>query len=217
MIYKLLEKLYRLANKIVPIDITKVLYLLPTDNTAPSQPLEHYTFQRLSAEEVLNYSQHKNQELKPEMASLIDSQAAICIAALIKSNDASKKHELAAYIWFASGNIDARHNSAGAPFKGIALALPANTYYLFKAYVTASHRGQALNSWIIHHACDKLLDGPCDAIITTTDWANTAFQKSAARSGFKTLATAAESVLFERHFFKLPRLPSTGVQLLRGP
>ena len=215
--FNLLEKLYHLINRTLLIDITQVLYLPTSQIHPPRSPEKDYQFCCLSKEDVLTFSQFKDSQLTPNMAELVDNKTVVCIAALInESNEKNETRTLAAYSWFATGQVDAQHNSAGGRFKGIALSLPDNTHYLFKAFVLPKHRGLALNHWIIFNAANELLQQPCEAIITTTEWTNRAFLKSATRAGFRKLAFAVECACLGRHYYKIPDIAETKVRLSRS-
>lgn len=218
MIYKLLEKMYRLLNKVIPSDIIQVLYAPKSTISPPKTQASNYNFRALRKEEVIAFSRSESSELSPGMATLIDDNLAICIAALTTShhNEEESNGELAAYSWFAKGRVDSQYNSGGGRFKGIALSLPPNTRYWFKALVLPEHRGQSLNAWIIFHAANELLSPDCDSIITTTEWTNRAFQKSAQRSGFVKIANAAEHIFLSKHAYRLPDISSKSVHLNGG-
>lgn len=139
------------------------------------------------------------------MANMIEQRKARCFAALDEDN-------LAAYAWFASDQVDAKHNTGGSRFSGIGLKLPENMVYLFNAFVFPQYRGQALNHWIYHKAGQQLHCAGKKQIVTTTDWTNKAFQRSARRGGFVKCGHAAEWIIFGHHFYRFPELGITGLK-----
>ncbi len=202
-------RFYRLLNRIIPSDITQVLLLDLSAVQAPSSSVEEYSFDFITADELIRFSALEGAELKPEMAELIRSREAVCFAATVDG-------ELAAYTWFAGGTVDAQHNCGGSQFRGIGLSLPDNMMYLFKAFVLPEHRGKSLNRWIYVRAGESFAKQDYHFIITTTDWTNLAFQRSAINGGFQRLALEGEFVVGKRHCYRLPKLSKVGVRLFGG-
>jgi len=201
--------IYRLLNKFVPCDITQVLLLEIEACQRPRNDVSAYHFRFLSAEEVRQFGACAGSDMDSQMAEMIEQHEAHCFAAL-------DSDQLAAYSWFASGHVAAKHNSGGSRFSGIGLLMPEDMVFLFKAFVLPQYRGHALNHWIFQKAGEEFARSNKKRIVTTTDWTNWAFQKSACRGGFIQRAHSAEWVVAGKHFFYLPKLDILGLQFFRG-
>ncbi len=207
------HSIYRLLNKFVPCDITQILLLELESCQQPSNDGSAFDFRFLSSDDVRRLSDELKSDaknvLKSELAALIDQRQARCFAALDQG-------KLAAYSWFASDQVAAEHNSGGSKFAGIGLQLPEEMVYLFNAFVSPEYRGQSLNHSIFQKAGEQFVSDGKTRIITTTDWTNKAFQKSAHRGGFVKHGHAAEWIIGSRHFYHLPKLKIPGLTFFGG-
>lgn len=200
------EKINRILNRVVPCDITRLLLLDAKNRVPPSKPLGDLVLCELSAAEVRRFAQSPSNDLRIQLADLIESQEARCIAVL-------DNNVLAGYTWFANGTVDPMHNCGGGPFKGIGLRLPAQLHFLFKAFVLPDYRGLSLNRWIFCYAAELFSNEGSSQIITTTDWSNDAFFNSATAGGFEQIGIEAEVLVFGKHRYYLPKLEQYGVSL----
>ena len=122
----------------------------------------------------------------------------LCIGATINS-------EIVGIIFLGSGTIPARHNSGGPRYHGIGVEAPKGCFYLFKVDVLPEFRGMRVNPAMIAFAFDSLKPDMLQSIVTTTDWTNEAFFKSASRLGFVQRGHAAEFVFAGTHLYHLPK------------
>jgi hypothetical protein len=205
----LFHTFYRLLNKFVPCDITQVLLLEIEACQQPSNDVSAYDFRFLSAEEVRQLSVCSDSDMKSLLAEMVEHREAQCFAAL-------DLEQLAAYSWFATGQVAAVHNSGGGPFSGIGLNMPENMVYLFNAFVLPRYRGKSLNNWVFQKAGEEFSRDGKKWIVTTTEWTNKAFQKSASRGGFVQRGHALEWILAGKHFFYLPHLNIHGLNFYEG-
>ncbi|MFK8018949.1 MAG: GNAT family N-acetyltransferase [Pseudomonadales bacterium] len=205
----LIERGYRALNRLVPSDITQVLTLDLMQLGSPCTATPRIDFAFLSAEEISSFSANPTHELNSDMAELINSKQARCYAATIGG-------ELAAYTWVAKGRVAPEHNRGGGCFRGIGFDLPKSMAYIFKVLVLPAQRGKNLNGNLLSYLGTELKNEGIDCLITTTDWTNTAFLRSAAKTGFKQAALAGEFVVGSKHFYKLPALNHDGLRLLAG-
>ena len=107
-------------------------------------------------------------------------------------------------LFLASGSVAGRHNSGGSHFRGIELSLPEGVNYLFKVIVKPEYRGRRVNPAMIAFAAEQLALEGLTTIVTTTDWTNNAFLRSAELTGFRRCGFASEFVLLGRHYYQLP-------------
>ncbi|MFK7859601.1 MAG: GNAT family N-acetyltransferase [Granulosicoccus sp.] len=101
--------------------------------------------------------------------------------------------------------VVARHNSGGTGFDGIRVTLPKGVYYLFKVVVRPEFRGMRVNAAMMTFAIEQLGTETLTALVTTTDWTNRAFLKSAAEFGFRRCGITAELVVAGMHYYYLPK------------
>lgn len=200
---------YRLVNKITPCDICQVLLLDLSSRRPPSKEVSGYNFCFLTAEQIREFSEISVNDINASMAEIVSKPEIRCFAALNDGN-------LAGYIWFASGRVAAEHNTGGTRFAGIGLELPTHVVYLFKAFVVPTHRGNSLNHWLINKAADELEAEKVTHVVTTTDWKNEGFQKSAAKAGFSKCGHTAEWVVGKYHHYHIPKLEISDVAFLPG-
>ena len=198
----LAHTLYHWVSRILPVDITRVLLLDVTHQTPVALPAG-YNFVSLDATALRRFNAEPSIGLNPAVIDLVDDDNAQCMAALYNG-------ELSAYVFFSQSPVDAHWNRGGRNFNGIGLSFAADVRYLFKAFVLPAHRGKRLNQcllWQFVKQCASHRDGPVlKAVVTTTDWTNNAFLRSSTSSGFTHQGFAAEWVIGDRHFYKLPAI-----------
>jgi len=121
-----------------------------------------------------------------------------CVAATVDG-------ETIGILFLGTGTVPSRHNSGGSAFNGISVDIPSGAFYLFKVDVLASHRGKRANAAMIAFAIESLESEGLQSVVTTTDWTNQAFLKSANRLGFVCSGHASEFVLAGHHGYLLPK------------
>ncbi|MFT5895153.1 MAG: GNAT superfamily N-acetyltransferase [bacterium] len=195
---------YKSLNKLCNADITQVLFL---DKRTFVKPVV--------ADEI--FCRFLN---KTDLEALASSSTFGLTTAFIedfvnydfRSIAASVDGEIIGIIFLGSGTVPSRHNSGGPAFKGIAVDTPDGVFYLFKVDVLASHRGKRVNAALIAFAVESLNSEVLHSIVTTTDWTNQPFLKSANRLGFVCRGHASEFVFVGKHGYLLPKCldPQTG-------
>ena len=187
---------YKALNKLCTADITQVLFLDKRTFVAP-----------VVAEEIVCSFLHKD-DLEALASNSIFGLTDTFIEDFVKfgfrSVAATVDGEIIGIIFLGSGTVPSRHNSGGSVFKGIAVDTPKGAFYLFKVDVLASHRGKRANAAMIAFAVQALDSEGLQSIVTTTDWTNQPFLKSAERLGFVCRGHASEFVLAGKHGYLLP-------------
>ena len=200
---------YRLLNKITPCEICQVLLLDLKSRLPPSSEVNGYNVCLLTTEQIRKFSDVSANDIDATMAEFANNREIRCFAAL-------EEDRLAGYIWIASGRVAAEHNTGGKRFAGIGVNLPTHVVYLFKAFVVPEHRGQSLNHWLVNKAAHQLVDEKVTHIVTTTEWTNKGFQKSAKKIGFVKCGHTAEWVVGKKHYYRIPGLEIYGLTLFPG-
>lgn len=188
---------YKALNKVCTADITQVLFL---DKRTFVEPVV--------AEEIVCCLLHKA-DLEALASNSIFGLNDAFIDDFVKfgfrSVAATVDGEIIGIIFLGSGTVPSRHNSGGSMFNGIAVDTPNGVFYLFKVDVLASHRGKRANAAMIAFAVQVLASEGLQSIVTTTDWTNQPFLKSANRLGFVCRGHASEFVLAGKHGYLLPK------------
>lgn len=217
MITALYDRAYRLINRLSALDIMQVL-VLHFDSVKKPAISPEYEFRSLKADEVRAFSEAPSSELRPELTQLIETDSAICFAALYKPAladthaVAENESALAGYFWLLRDKVPAEMNSGGKRFGGIAVSLPADMLFLFKAFVLKEYRGNALNSQLIAEASEALRADNITSILTTTEWNNAAFLHSVTKTGFRSVGIAAEWIVAGKTFYRCPRKDLSGAR-----
>lgn len=161
---------YRSAQRLVDVRVGHVLWL-EVGNINPSlRPEPAYTFQFLSAEEVRALSPEAEGALPPALADRIVADNDFCFAALAGPR-------LAAFGWFALGNIEPEHNA------GTALSYPPDVAYMYNGYTVPDFRGQRLHGLVKALGLRALADRGVTRLLSTVDWTNGASLRSNLRLG----------------------------------
>lgn len=188
---------YKALNKICTADITRVLFLdrrtfvkPEFDNDIVCRFLQRADLETLSS---LNRFGINNAFIKD-----FDQNGFRSIGATVNG-------DVVGIIFLSSGIVPARHNSGGPAYNGISVEAPKGCFYLFKVDVLPEYRGRRANPAMIAHAFESLGEDELNSIVTTTDWTNEAFYKSASRLGFVQRGHAAEFVFAGTHLYHLPK------------
>lgn len=190
--------LYKILNKVVSADISRVLVLdkcafvrSEYDSGIVCKFLHKADLEQLATGGAFGITEGFVKDF--------EKYGFLSIAATIN-------HEVIGIAFFGRGTVPARHNSGGPAFNGIAVEVPENSYYLFKAYVLPKYRGRRANSAMIIYALDSQEAFGLSSIITTTDWTNEAFTRSVRSLGFVHRGHACEIVLAGTHLFQIPKI-----------
>lgn len=194
--------LYKILNRVSRADITRVLMLdtrtvavVPNDAGVKCQWIDIKGIEALVHDEDFKISR-----------GFVDDFKRLGFRGVSASADGV----VVGVLFLVPDSIAARHNSGGAPFKGIGLDLPDSVFYLFKVAVKPQSRGKKINAAMISFAINQLDSDTLDTLVTTTDWTNLAFLKSVENYGFKRFGFASEFVVRGRHYYQLPTLKLSG-------
>ena len=201
---------YRLLNRVCCVDITRVLLLdasKPLGTVSPSPAIDCKLLDRSDLEELLD---DEDFGLTPQFIADFGEYGFAGVAALVDGRAVG-------LLFMAANRIAARHNSGGPQFNGIGMSLPTGVHYLFKVLIKPEFRGRRFNTSMTVFAIEHLKSAGLKTVVTTTDWTNDSFLKSAAATGFRRCGFAAEWVLASRHFYHLPAPlnPCTGKPAIR--
>jgi len=189
--------LYKALNKVCSADVTQVLFMHKrTFSGVTASPDIICRF--LNASDLSDLADSGQFGIDDSFVADFENLGFRCIAA-------ASNGKIAGVIFLSAGFVPARHNSGGGRFDGIAVEVPHGCLYLFKVDVDPEHRGKRINAAMITFAVDELLGEGLEAIVTTTDWTNTSFLKSAARLGFQLKGHASEFVFASTHLYQLPK------------
>jgi len=184
------------------MDFTKVLTLdiSAYDNTETNSgdQSRKLTMAILDQEQLNRVYDSTAYELNDTTIASIADEQVICFGAFIDEH-------LAGYIFFSGSPVDAKKNSGGHAFTGIALRFSDNVQYLYKAFVLPAYRGNKITQHIISYAAEYFLERGIDCIVTTTDWTNGAFLHAIGAVGFQSKGISGEYKLFGKHHYVLPK------------
>lgn len=91
--------------------------------------------------------------------------------------------ELAAFVWFAAGWIEASENFSRARHLGTRIDLPPRVAFAYNAWTSPSHRGQRLMPALLRQPMARGEEGEA-GLVTTTDWTNDPALAALTRAGF---------------------------------
>jgi len=175
--------LYKALNKVCSADVTQVLFMHKrTFSGVTASPDIICRF--LNASDLSDLADSGQFGIDDSFVADFENLGFRCIAA-------ASNGKIAGVIFLSAGFVPARHNSGGGRF--------------VKVDVDPEHRGKRINAAMITFAVDELLGEGLEAIVTTTDWTNTSFLKSAARLGFQLKGHASEFVFASTHLYQLPK------------
>ncbi len=193
----LINTLYRAVKRFIPLDATHVFYLPADANHKPLAISENMSCKLLSIDELRTLSSDDEFAISPQFLHDVSEFQLKVVGSQINNT-------IVGMSCFALGEVPAHLNTGGQEFQGIGLKLPQDTGYLFKVFVKGEHRGKRLVSLMIQYAMKHEQVASGRSIVTTSDINNRAFRSSIMRLGFDTVGIAAETIMFGKHFFKLP-------------
>lgn len=188
---------YKALNTLCTADITQVLFLDKRTFAEPSVPGE-IRCRFLGKSDLEALASTATFGLNTAFIEDFVKYDFRCVAAV-------EDGEIIGVLFLGSGKVPGRHNSGGSAFNGIAVDTPNSAYYLFKVDVLEAHRGKRANAAMIAFAVQSLESEGLLSIVTTTDWTNQSFLKSAKRLGFVCKGRASEFVFAGKHGYFLPR------------
>ncbi len=169
--------LYRFAQRLMTLDVTRVLLLDQQAIKIPKQIDSETRFDFLTAEEVCRFSEDPHSELHASHADRLAGGRDFCFAAI-------SENRLAAYAWFALDSVSAEGNRGRQENTGVAVAFPQNTAFMYHGFTHPDFRGQGLYGQINGLAMRKLSDQGIQFLLSTMDWTNRAAYRSCQRLGF---------------------------------
>ncbi|MFK8077307.1 MAG: hypothetical protein AB8B84_12025 [Granulosicoccus sp.] len=188
---------YKALNKVCTADITRVLFLDRRTFT-PLEAGEKIACRYLTKADLETLSSVNRFGIHDNFVKDFEKYRFLCIGAIVNS-------EIVGIIFLGSGTVPARHNSGGPAHHGIGVKTPKACFYMFKVNVLPEFRGRRVNPAMISFAFESLRPSMLQSIVTTTDWTNDAFYKSACRLGFIQRGHAAEFVFAGTHLYHLPK------------
>jgi|GEM_PF-2361694 len=171
---------YRLAQRFVVLDITKLLVKEADDgvNVSPKGSLE---CRRLSPEELLAASKDPALGIEADMVARIQSGLDECVAAM-------DQDQVAGYLWVARQGIEAEHNCGNHPLTGVAASYEADTAFIYKVFSLASYRGRRIFPALACYTAEMLKrEEGITRLVSTTDWTNAAALAGFRRAGFNSI------------------------------
>ena len=185
---KLLAFLYRFAQRLIVLDITRLLVLEVSNRNRvePNQPIE---CRRLSRDEVLKSSQNPELQIDKELADRLVTGLDHCIGAVDRG-------QVVGYLWVAQQGIEAEHNVGNHPLTGVAVSFGRKTGFVYKAYALPSHRGLGIFPALLSHAAGSLgTQEGIHRLVSTTDWTNDSAFRAFQRSGFRSMGLIWRAVV----------------------
>ena len=143
-----LMRLYRAAQHAITCDISRLMVLERAEMREIAVDSEaRYRF--LSPSDVETFADDPANELSSEFSCRLTAGYDRCYAALVRGH-------LAAYIWLASGSIEAEHNRGRTAASGVAISFPADAVFVYKAYTRSEFRGRRLYAALLQGAMQEL-------------------------------------------------------------
>lgn len=171
---------YKLMQRIMLLDITRLLWLDGT--SVPLQPLtrRNVSFRLLNGQSLAKYSRDTENELGASVVMRMETGNHFCCAA-------KDKQGLAAYAWIALDSIEAENNRGAHPDSGVAMSFPRHTAFVYQAFTRPDLRGQGLFPACVNAAREALHPSGVVNLLSTTEWTNRAAIKSFQKIGFQEL------------------------------
>jgi hypothetical protein len=127
----------RSAQKLLRLEVNEMLWLEATALPSSIEVNSDFDFRFLTADEVAYFASDSANDLDAALADRISSGHDLCFAAIAKNG------QLASYSWYALGSIEAEHHL------GVAMSLPADVAYMYKAFTHPDFRGRRLYGTIV--------------------------------------------------------------------
>ena len=164
------ELAYRLARRLIRLEIAQVLRLDLAAMRPVKPPSLNLEYRFLSASEVQALAADPAHDLEAAMAQRLQSGRDYCFAVF-------HGDRLANYSWYALESIGREHSF------GAGLTFPADTVYLYKAYTVPAYRGQQIHGAAIQRALQAFQQRGVRHLIAIVEFANWASWRSHAKLG----------------------------------
>lgn len=171
--------LYRATQLAVTCDISRLM-VLDHDEMHEIAVDSDVRYRFLSPSDVDAFAKDPANELSIECSCRLAAGRDRCYAALLRGR-------LAAYIWLASGSIEAEHNRGRTAASGVPISFPANALFVYKAFTRTEFRGRRLYSALLAGAMRESSSDGISRLIATADWTNEAALTACRRLGFREL------------------------------
>lgn len=171
--------LYRATQHAITCDVSRLMVLDRDEmREIAVDPEARYRF--LSPSDVEAFSEDPANELSSEFSCRLAGGRDRCYAALLRGR-------LAAYIWLASGSIEAEHNRGRTAASGVPISFPPDAAFVYKAFTRTEFRGRRLYAALLAGAMQELACEGISRLISTADWTNEAAVTACRRLGFREL------------------------------
>lgn len=171
---------YRLAQRVIVLDVTRLLCLDRSSARLPETLHYGSTFRFLTAADIRHFAADRENDLDLSFAARIQGGLDLCYAVIVDER-------LASYIWLALGSIEAAQNRGSHPRSGVAVTFPEDMAFVYKAYTRPEYRGQRLYPICMGQSLEELSSRGIKRLLATTDWTNKAALRSCQRIGFRDL------------------------------
>jgi hypothetical protein len=161
---------YRLAQRLMVIDITHLMILAVNDVVAPAVR-DGLTFDSLTPAEVYSLCKDGTNGLDTSLADRMSSHGDFCFAAFAKDR-------LAGYAWFAFDRVAPECNRAESLLTGVGMSFPASMCFPYKGFVLREFRGGQVYGHLMSQAATRLAGRNVTRILSTADWMNFAAHQS---------------------------------------
>lgn len=171
--------LYRATQHAITCDVTRLMLLERAEMREIAVDAEaQYRF--LSPGDVEAFADDPANELSSEFSCRLAAGHDRCYAAIIRGR-------LAAYIWLATGSIEAEHNRGRTAASGVPISFPPDAVFVYKAFTRTEFRGRRLYAALLAGAMQELASEGIARMITTADWTNEPAAAACRRLGFREL------------------------------
>jgi L-amino acid N-acyltransferase YncA len=165
----------RFAQKLLRLEVNEMLWLEAAALPSAIEANSDFDFRFLTADELAHFASDPANEFDTAFANRASSGHDLCFAAIAKHG------QLACYSWYALGSIEAEHHL------GVAMSLPGDVVYMYKAFTHPDFRGRKLYGTIVATALRSLASRGVTKLITSIEWTNFASLRSCQRLGFESL------------------------------
>lgn len=157
------------------LDVKRLLWLAP-ESLRPARAADGYQIRRLDHKEL-------GERIEAGACPSGIGDAERLSDARNQLWTAYHESELVAYVWFASGWIEASENFSRARHLGTRVDLPSGVAFAYNAWTAPEHRGRRLMPALLEHV---VAPGQCgeSGLVTTTDWTNDPALAAFTRTGF---------------------------------
>jgi ribosomal protein S18 acetylase RimI-like enzyme len=165
----------RSAQKLLRLEMNEMLWLEGAALPSAIEANSDFEFRFLTVDELAHFANDLANDLDAAFAARVSSGHDLCFAAI------AQQGQLASYSWYALGSIEAEHHL------GVAMSLPADVAYMYKAFTHPDFRGRRLYGTIVAMALRSLARRGVTKLITSIEWTNFASLRSCQRLGFQNL------------------------------